>query len=68
MNAVSNIVYLVLLWSSLSSPTVVSGQCTTTGCGAFDTDDANADRLLLQIADQKIQQLQLAMAQELGML
>ena len=40
MITVSDIVYLVIVWS-VTGPAVVSGQCTTKGCGVFHDDDYN---------------------------
>jgi len=40
MIAIGGVVYLVILWS-LTGPALVSGQCTTVGCGALDGDGNN---------------------------
>jgi len=61
MIAIGDVVYLVILWS-LTGPEVVSGQCTTVGCGALDGDD---NKLVFSEVEELKLQLQQATA-ELG--
>jgi len=64
MTVTGDVVYLVILLS-LTGPAVVSGQCTTAGCGALDDEDNNYF-YWSEVRELKLQMQQ--MAAELGTL